>query len=202
MIASPHGIRTIIDRAGQVMADFAEVDFFSDPGVLADPYPYYESLREQCPVQRLPNKSMVAVTGYDELTAVYRDSATYSAINSSSGPFPLPFSPTGDDISEQIDSHRAQFPMNEHLVSFDPPKHAAHRALLNGLFTPKRLGQNEDFMWQLADRLIDGFVGDGRCEFVTAYGQPFPLLVIADLLGVPEEDRAMFSALLAGGTAT
>lgn len=198
MIASPHGVRIIIDNAGQWMTDLDEVDFFTDPAVLADPYPYYEYLRAQCPVSPVPNKVMVAVTGYDELTAVYRDSATYSAINSSSGPFPLPFSPTGDDISEQIDSHRDQFPMNEHLVSFDPPKHAAHRALLNGLFTPKRLRQNEEFTRHLADHLIDGFVGDGRCEFVGAYGQPFPLLVIADLLGVPENDRPMFSALLAG----
>ena len=53
-------------------------------------------------------------------------------------------------------------------------------------------------MWQIADRLIDEFVADGRAEFVSAYGQPFPLLVIADLLGVPERDHAMFRALLAG----
>jgi cytochrome P450 len=88
--------------------------------------------------------------------------------------------------------------MSEHLVSFDPPKHTAHRALLNGLFTPKRLKENEEFMWRLADQLIDEFVADGRCEFASAYGQPFPLLVIADLLGVPESDHSMFRQLLAG----
>jgi len=86
----------------------------------------------------------------------------------------------------------------EKPVSFDPPKHTAHRALLNGLFTPKRLKENEEFMWHLADRLIDEFIADGRCEFASAYGQPFPLLVIADLLGVPEEHHAMFRKLLAG----
>ena len=132
--------------------DYSDVDFFTDPGVTADPYPYYEYLRAQGPVCPVAKSGVVAVTGYDELVAVYRDSATYSAINSSSGPFPLPFNPVGDDISELIDSHRDQFPMNEHLVSFDPPTHTAHRALLAGSFTPKRLKENEEFMWQLADR--------------------------------------------------
>jgi cytochrome P450 len=180
------------------MEDFSEVNFFSDSGVVADPYPYYEHLRAQCPVVHVPSSGVVAVTGYDELVEVYRDSATFSAVNSSLGPFPLPFNVVSDDISELIESHRDQFPMSEHLVAFDPPRHTAHRALLNGLFTPKRLKENEEFMWHLADELIDEFVADGCCEFASAYGQPFPLLVIADLLGVPQADHSMFRELLAG----
>ncbi|MGB9305549.1 MAG: cytochrome P450 [Mycobacterium sp.] len=179
--------------------NFSDVDFFSDPRLVADPYPYYEYLRAQCPVAHVPSSRVVAVTGYDELAQVYRDSATFSAVNSSLGPFPLPFDVTGDDISEQLEAHRDEFPMSEHLVSFDPPKHTAHRALLNGLFTPKRLKQNEEFMWHLTDQLIDEFVTDGRTEFASSYGQPFPLLVIADLLGVPQDDHAIFRQLLAGG---
>src|ERR1700722_15742432 len=180
------------------MKDFSEVNFFTDSGLVANPYPYYEYLRAQCPVLHVPSSGVVAVTGYDELTQVYRDSATFSAVNSSLGPFPLPFEVEGDDISEQVEAHRDQFPMSEHLVSFDPPKHTAHRALLNGLFTPKRLKENEEFMWRLADQLIDEFASDGRAEFAPAYGQPFPLLVIADLLGVPEVDHSMFRELLTG----
>jgi cytochrome P450 len=180
--------------------DYGAVNFFRNRGLIADPYPYYEYLRAQCPVTPVPNSGVVAVTGYDELTEVYRDGATFSAINSSLGPFPLPFEVNGDqDISGLIESHRDRFPMHEHLVSFDPPRHTTHRALLNGLFTPKRLRENEEFMWQLADELIEEFVDDGRCEFVAAYGQPFPLLVIADLLGVPQGDHPMFRELLAGG---
>jgi cytochrome P450 len=58
--------------------------------------------------------------------------------------------------------------------------------------TPKRLKENEDFMWRLADRHIDEFIADGRCEFLAAYARPFSLLVVADLLGVPEEDHEEF----------
>ena len=60
------------------------------------------------------------------------------------------------------------------------------------LLTPKRLKENEDFMWRLADRQIDSFAGRGSVEFIGEYASPFAFLVIADLLGVPEEDRASF----------
>ena len=64
--------------------------------------------------------------------------------------------------------------------------------LLSRLLTPKRLKENEDFMWRLADRHIDEFIADGKCEFLAAYAKPFSLLVVADLLGVPEEDHEEF----------
>ena len=182
------------------VTDHGDVDFFSDPRLVADPYPFYEHLRTQCPVAPVPRNGVFAVTGYDELTEVYRDNATYSSVNSSLGPFPLPFEVRSDDISDLVEVHRDRFPMSEHLVSFDPPRHTAHRALLTGLFTPKRLKENEQFMWRLADQLIDEFIADGRCEFASAYGGAFPFLVIADLLGVPERDHAMFRDLLAGNT--
>ena len=60
------------------------------------------------------------------------------------------------------------------------------------LITPKALKENEDFMWSYADRLIDGFVDEGSCEFVGAYAEPFTLTVIADLEGVPESDHSLF----------
>jgi cytochrome P450 len=66
------------------------------------------------------------------------------------------------------------------------------------LITPKRLKENEEFMWKLADRVIDEFVGRGECEFIHDYAGPFTLLVIADLLGVPEEQHEQFRKELQG----
>ena len=60
------------------------------------------------------------------------------------------------------------------------------------LITPKRLKDNEAFMWRLADQQLDDFLADGRCEFIAAYAQPFAMLAVADLLGVPEEDHQQF----------
>ena len=82
--------------------------------------------------------------------------------------------------------------MHEHMVTMDPPDHTRERALLMRLITPKRLKDNEEFIWRLADEQLDEFLGDGRCEFITAFTQPFAMLVVADLLGVPEEDHQRF----------
>ena len=67
--------------------------------------------------------------------------------------------------------------------------HTNHRALLMRLITPKRLKENEDAMWQIADDMLDTFLAGGEGEFIKGFASPFTLLVIADLLGVPEEDR-------------
>jgi len=81
---------------------------------------------------------------------------------------------------------------SESLITFDPPKHADHRGLVMRLLTPKRLQENEAFVWRLADRQLDELLGRGRCEFISAYSQPFAMLVVADLLGVPETEHQQF----------
>ena len=129
---------------------------------------------------------------------MYRDTATFSSCNSVSGPFPgFPVPLEGQDVAALIEKHRDQLPMSDQLPTLDPPKHTAHRALLRRLLTPRRLKENEAFMWRLADRQIDEFLAKGECEFLSEFASPFALLVIADLLGVPEEDHARFRAQLA-----
>ena len=175
------------------MTDWETTDFFSDESLVMDPYPYFEQLRSIRPVLPLPHHGVVAVTGYDEACEVYRDIDTFSSCNSVIGPFAtFPVALEGDDVSETIDGYRHQLPMNEHMVTMDPPGHTRERALLMRLITPKRLKDNEAFMWRLADQQLDEFVAAGRCEFITAYAQPFAMLVVADLLGVPEGDHQRF----------
>ena len=140
------------------------------------------------------------VTGYDEAIAVYNDTDTFSSCNSPTGPFPgFPVALEGDDVSALIEQHRDELPMSDQLLTFDPPIHTAHRALLMRLITPKRLRENEEFMWRLADRQIDEFIDRGDCEFIRGYGQPFAMLVVADLLGVPESDHELFRERLGAG---
>jgi cytochrome P450 len=175
--------------------DIHSIDFFSDQSLVEDPYPYFEELRAASPVLPLPHLGIVAVTGYDEATEVYRDPNTFSSCNSVVGPFatfPVPLE--GDDVGAIIDGHRDQLPMHEHMVTMDPPDHTRERALLMRLITPKRLRDNEAFMWRLAERQLDEFVANGRCEFIREYTQPFAMLVVADLLGVPQEDHERFRA--------
>ncbi len=179
------------------MSKFDTVDFFTDPSLIEDPYPYFEYLRSKGPVVREPRHGVVAVTGYDEAVSIYRDNETFSSCNSVIGPFHgLPVQSAGDDISELIEKHRDRLPMNEHMVTMDPPDHTNHRALLMRLITPKRLRENEEFMWRLAERQLDEFIAKGKCEFIADYSQPFAVQVIADLLGVPEEDHRLFRVRL------
>jgi cytochrome P450 len=173
--------------------DFDTVDYFRAGPLYQNPYPYYEYLRSHGPVWREPHRGVVMVTGFEEAMAVYNDAATFSSCNTVAGPytsFSVPLE--GDDISAIIEEHRDELPFSDQLPSFDPPKHTAHRGLLLRLITPKRLNENQEFMWRLADRQIDEFHARGECEFIHDYANPFVLLVIADLLGVPEEDHATF----------
>lgn len=172
------------------MTDFETVDFFTDESLIPDPYPYFDHLRSKCPVTTATPFNVLAVTGYEEALAVYKDPAFSSCI-SVAGPFSgMPIGPgDSDDVTELIEQHRGAVPMAEHITSQDPPLHTRTRGLLNKLITPKRLKENEDFMWRLADQQLDTFLDKGGCEFLAAYAKPFSLLVIADLLGIPPEDH-------------
>ncbi|TCN45903.1 cytochrome P450 [Rhodococcus sp. SMB37] len=184
------------------LTGFDEIDFFTDASLVEDPYPYFEHLRSKCPVTHMPHHGVVAVTGYEEAVEVYRNHEVYSSANAFLGPFPpLPFTPAGDDITAQLAAHRDQLPLNEHMVTMDPPEHTAQRALLKRLLTPKRLKENEEFMWRLADKQIDTFFESGRMELLNDYAKPFALIVVADLLGVPEEDHDQFRDKLLTATA-
>ena len=174
--------------------DYDAIDFFRGNDLVADPYPYFDWLRAQGPVHRESQHGVYMVTGYDEACAVYADTDTFSSCNSPTGPFPgFPVPLEGrDDVSELIEQHRHELPFSDQILTMDPPEHRDHRHLLMRQLTPKRLKENEEFVWRLADRQIDEFVARGECELVGDYANPFTMFVIADLLGVPEEDHEEF----------
>jgi cytochrome P450 len=172
-----------------------DIDFFTDPSLIADPYPYYEEVRLNGPVWQEPVHGAFVVTGYEEISEVYRDPERFSSLNSFSGPLvQFPERPQGDDANELIRRYRTVFPANDIVGTMDPPEHTAHRGLMMRMLTPKRLQENQAFMWRLADQVIDEFAERGKCEFIGDYAQPFALLVIADLLGIPESDHAALRA--------
>jgi cytochrome P450 family 150 subfamily A5 len=185
------------------MSDFDNANFFKDRAIQDDPYEYFDWVREQSPVWREPRYGIFLITGHPEAMAVYADPATFppneppagtwSSCNVVSGPFTRLSVPLGgDDVSDVIRQHRHELPFSDQLPSFDPPMHTEHRHLMMRLITPKRLKENEDFMWRFADRLIDAFVHEGSCEWISEFAEPFTLTVVADLEGVPESDHAVF----------
>jgi cytochrome P450 len=181
------------------MKDYSDTDFFMDLSLVDDPYPFFEYLRSQAPVKRLPAHNVVAVTGFEEALAVLLDVEHYSAVNAVTGPLPpIPFKPEGDDITAQIEAHRAKMPFGLEELTQDPPRHTPLRSLMTRLFTPSRLREMEIAIARLVDQLIDEIQGKGKCELGKEYGAPFATLAIAELLGVPEEDRTGFRTAATG----
>jgi cytochrome P450 len=179
-----------------------ERDFFTDPGLLQDPTPWYAALRERGPVWREPHHGVVVLSGIDEIVRVYADHEHFSAIVGTLGPLvKVPRPEPGESWAEVIERRRSEIPMGDMLTSIDPPRHTRERALAGKLFTPNRLVENEEFMWTLADGLIDELADRGEMEFCAAFARPFTLLVVADLLGVPREDHKTFRGWLRGGAA-
>ena len=176
-----------------------ERDFFTDPEIIRDPTPYYAGLRALGPVVREPHRGVFLVSGLEEILAVYADNASFSAVVAPLGPFvKLPERAEGETVADLVKHRSDEIPLAGQLFTLDPPRHTRHRALVNKLFTPNRLKENEEFMWTLAEGLIDEFAARGEVEFCEAYARPFTLLVIADLLGVPREDHETFRGWLQG----
>jgi len=175
------------------MTDLANRDYFTDHAILRDPYAYFEAVRAHGPVWQPEGKDYLIVTGFDEFLQVMRNSADFSAVIGLQGAaLPLPFTPEGDDITGQIEAQRDRFHGGDLLVNLDDNPHFNMRALVNTLFVPSRLKAAEERMAAYADRMVRDAVAKGQVDLVKDIATPFVTWVVADMLGVPDEDRQMF----------
>ncbi len=148
-----------------------------DPEVIADPYPVYRELRDLAPVYWSAEASSWVLSRYEDVSAALTDPATYS---SASGIFPTP---PGVDMTELF------LPMR---IMSDPPRHTQLRHLVSKVFTPRRIAGLEAHIQSLVDDLLDKTPETGAWDFVSGFAGPLPAIVIADMLGVPREDRDRF----------
>ena len=175
-------------------------DYFTDRSVLADPYTYFAAIRDAGPIFRWEKRDLIFVTGHDEAVEVLRDSKTFSSCIAPAGPLAdLPFEPEGDDIEEQIGRHRSQMTGSDMLPANDGARHSALRSLINRLFTPKRIKEIEENMVPMAEDFASNVASQTNCDAIKEIATPFVTLVIADLLGVPDEDRKMFTEVINAG---
>jgi len=171
----------------------AEPNFYHDAEVILQPKEYFDLMRARSPVEWEAHYGTLMVTGFDEALAVLNDKeGVFSNASSIVGPIPgLPFKPEGSDIRAQLEAHRENMPWADHLVVFDGKKHAEYRALLGGLLTFKRLKQNESYLYELVDKLIDGFIDKRAINVVPEYAHALTVYAISDLMGIPMADRAL-----------
>jgi cytochrome P450 len=182
------------------MQSLEDRDYFSDHVILKDPYAYFEAIRARGPIYQLPSTGLVVVTGFDEILQVLKNTQDFSSVIAPGGPAaPLPFQPQGSDITAQIEAHRTDFVGGDLLVAYDDTQHNISRSLLTRLFTPSRLRANEQFITAYSEQIVKEAVANGGCELVKQIATPFVTMVIADLLGVPAEDRQIFMDAIEAG---
>lgn len=163
------------------MADF---DPF-DPGVLADPYPSYATVRDREGLTRLPIFDAWLVARHDDVTAVLRQHRTYSSALGMGDLARMAF----DDRS----GGRRQRPRM--LILEDPPVHTLLRRMVARGFTPTRITGSEGMVDAIARAHVEALVARGsEGDLVRDLAVPFPVRVIADLLGIPPSMFERFRA--------
>lgn len=129
--------------------------------------------RPDRPVEFDPKLGMWHVYGYPEVLQILGDPATFSS-----------------DTSRMLPDVDA--PAEGTLVQMDPPEHRKLRTLVSHAFTPKVVADLEPRIAGLTTELLDAVDGQDRMELVADLAYPLPVIVIAELLGVPSSDRNLF----------
>ena len=158
----------------------ADVDLSSpDSFVPGVPFEMFDVLRREAPVYRHPGHGAPdfwAVTTYHDVIGVSRDSATFSSAARTA-------------LFEEPDAATLAS-LQLMMLNMDPPQHTKLRLLVNKGFTPRMVGLMEDRIRLATCEVLDNVAKSGGCDFVTDIAAELPLMVIAEVMGVPVEDRA------------
>jgi len=165
------------------MADFNPLD----PRLRSNPYDVYRELREQAPVFWQPLMQTWVLSRYDDNLAALRDHAAFSSERTRAK----------NALVQQLESYRlSSGPLGTTptMLSIDPPAHTRMRHLVNKAFTPRVVERIRPHIAEIADELIDGLPQPGTLDVVNDLAIPLPMIVIAEVLGVPLSDRERFKA--------
>lgn len=136
----------------------------------ADPYPLYDELRRKDPVHRMRLLDAWVLTNYEDVDMVLRDHRRFGNEGRDFGYIPY--------IS---------------MLDLDPPAHTRIRGLVSQGFTPRSVAALEPRIRQRVDELLDALEGKDRIDLIQDFAFPLPIIVIAELLGIPPEDREQFN---------
>jgi cytochrome P450 len=155
-----------------------------DPAFIADPYPFYRRLRETAPVFKTP-QGLWLITRYDDVTFALRDKRF------------------GKDFVGALERRygnlaRMQEPavasLGRTMLVLDPPDHTRLRGLVTKAFTARRVADMRPRIKALVDAQLDRVIDSGGMDVMRDLAHRLPVIVICDMLGIPEEHRAPFLA--------
>jgi cholest-4-en-3-one 26-monooxygenase len=145
------------------------------------PHDWFTYLRANHPVYKHAEPDgpgFWVITKYDDVVTVGRDGATYSSDQKRGGVVIL--EETGMNDFEQGGNL---------MLTMDAPEHTRYRKLVNRGFTPRQMRMLEPHIRELTAGIIDEVIEQGGCDYVVDVAAEVPLQVIAEMLGVPQEDR-------------
>lgn len=152
-----------------------------DPAVRRAPYAFYERGRRELPAfvhEGMPVR-LVSIFRYDDCLSVLRNTELYSNDFSAAFAAPAEFAELGDMGPPS-------------MIGTDPPEHTRLRSLVNKAFTPRIVSQLEPRLEAVAKELMRDAVEKGEVDLVQALTYPLPVAAIAEIIGIPTEDRAQF----------
>ena len=157
-----------------------KIDIF-DPDIYVEGVPHdaFRVLRAERPVsfQEEPpdGAGFWAVTKYHDVVAISKDPHTFSSHRGGTNIKDYP--PDSLDIIRML------------MLNMDPPEHTKFRRLTSTGFTPRMIARMEEYIRRAAKTVVDDVIASGSCDFVTKIAAELPLVVIADIMGVPQDDR-------------
>jgi cytochrome P450 len=138
-----------------------------------NPFPWYEQMRAQASVFFDEGDGVWHVFGYDDVQRVLSDFANFSSERGRGG---------GGGAN----------PLQMSIISLDPPRHRQLRSLVTQAFTPRAVARLESRIEAITRELLDAVAERGEMDVIAELAYPLPVIVIAELLGVPAEDREHF----------
>ncbi len=143
------------------------------------PYEWFAHLRRTAPAywhEEVDGPGFWAITRHEDCVTVNRDAQRFSSYRKGTFLWETP--------EDQLEQQRLM------MVTMDPPLHTRYRRLVNKGFTPRMIGELQQSIHSVADDIIDGICESGTADFVIDVAAELPLVVLAELLGVPPQDRS------------
>jgi cytochrome P450 len=154
--------------------------------VIADPYSYYGRLRDEDPVHWNEAYELWAVTRYDDLVWLTRHHELFSSAvfkNDPRGPYPA-VDESDLGLYEYVKNYQA-----DQFIQHDRPEHLEMRRVMHSYFTPKSMEAWRPFVQAAVKELLDAAEAKGEMDVMRDLATPLPVLVIAQMMGVPAEER-------------
>lgn len=160
------------------------IDLTND-AFLREPHAAYAAGRQHDPVYKVPGQDVMMVFGYDEVLEALMKPKLFSSKNDES----VLGASVHNPLCQAI--YKEGWPQVPTLLTNDPPSHNRFKKLVGRAFTRERVAGMVDHLTAMIDGLIDGFIDEGKCEFVDAFAIPLPCRIIAQQLGIDENDVPM-----------